>query len=187
MALSVVLTLSTTLLGVVLIPLLVRLCLGAAVSVNAPALLTSTASLALAPLGAGLALATLAPGRAALLTPYCPAVGILSTLLLVAGGAANSAALLVGAAVGWRVHAASIALPLLSALGAAAVARLAALPERATRAVVIENLVKSPTLAYVLAVRHFDAGAAAIPAASMVWLATIGAAAATSWGRVAVD
>ncbi|KAL1496415.1 hypothetical protein AB1Y20_016370 [Prymnesium parvum] len=183
-ALSVVLTLSTTIAGVVLIPLLVRLCLGAAIEVHALPLLRSTATLVLAPLLLGLAVAGLAPEAAASARRYSAAVGIASTLALVVGGAANSAGLLSAAGVGWRVHVASIALPLLSAAGALGLSRVARLPRRATRAVVIETAIKSPTLAYVLAVRHFKPGTSAVPAASMVWLAAIGAGIASGWRKV---
>ena len=103
--------------------------------------------------------------------------------LLVAGGAANSAALLLGARGAWRAHAAAVVLPALGGLVALAAARAARLPERAARTLTIETLVKSPTLAYVLAVKHFDAGAAAVPAAAMVSLAALGAGAASLWAR----
>ena len=166
-----------------LIPLLIRSCLGRTITINALALLRSTSSLVLAPLAAGVAFAHLAPRRAERLAPYSPSVGIFATLLLVVGGAANSAALLSASSVGWRAHAASVALPLLSALGAFAITSLAQLSDRTRRTVVIESLVKSPTLAYALALRHFGPCAATAPAASMVWLAAIGALAATAWGQ----
>ena len=56
--------------------------------------------------------------------------------------------------------------------------------ERAARTVTIETMVKSPTLAYVLASKHFGPGVAAAPAASMVWLAAVGAGVAIAWRRL---
>ncbi len=55
---------------------------------------------------------------------------------------------------------------------------------RNRRTLVVETLSKSPTLAYVLAKRHFGDNAAAIPAAGMVSLAIVGAAVATVWTAV---
>lgn len=187
-ALSVVMTLSSTLLGVALTPLLVRCLLGTAVQSDALALLRSTASLVLAPLVAGVAAARMQPAFAARAAPWCPVVGVAATLTLVVGGAAACSPLLTmgaGAGAGLATHAASILLPVVGGLGSLAVARAARLPERAKRTLVIESVVKSPTLAYVLARRHFVSGAAAVPAASMVWLAAIGATLASLWGRSA--
>ena len=82
---------------------------------------------------------------------------------------------------------AAVLLPTLGGLFALGVARAARLPERKARTLVIETMVKSPTLAYVLALRHFGARAAAVPAAAMVWLAALGAAAASAWQRVPVE
>merc|ERR1711924_382959 len=110
--------------------------------------------------------------------------GVLSTLVLVAGGASSSASLLVASDGAWRAHAAAVALPLAGGAVALALAKLARLPERVTRTLTIETMIKSPTLAYVLALRHFSPRAAAVPAAAMVWLAALGAATASMWRRV---
>ena len=48
----------------------------------------------------------------------------------------------------------------------------------------IETLVKSPTLAAVLAREHLGSNAAAVPAAGMIWLAVVGSVVAYGWGRV---
>ena len=65
-------------------------------------MLRSVASLVLGPLAAGLGLGVCAPRLVARAAPLCPAAGVAATLLLVAGGAANSAALLLGARGAWR-------------------------------------------------------------------------------------
>ena len=126
LALSVVLTVSTTVLGVVATPALVQLLLGATVAVDAAAMLGSIARLVLLPLAAGLAAGQYLPALVARLQPALPRLGIAALLGLVAGGSANAASLLLGAAA-WRAHAASILLPLIGgavALAIAAVARL---------------------------------------------------------------
>eukprot|EP00908_Phaeocystis_cordata_P004154 Transcript_14542.p1 GENE.Transcript_14542~~Transcript_14542.p1 ORF type:complete len:444 (-),score=39.66 Transcript_14542:853-2163(-) len=111
LALSVVLTVSTTLGGVLVTPALVKLLLGGAVAVDAVAVLRSTASIVLLPLLSGVAAARLLPSTAARAAPACPSVGILATLLLVTGGAANSAAaLLRGGAATWKLHVGAVAM-----------------------------------------------------------------------------
>jgi BASS family bile acid:Na+ symporter len=104
-----------------------------------------------------------------------PLVGVAATLCLVGGGAANSAKI----SFGFRATLASILLPVLGGFVASLIAR--GLPERSKRTLVIEVLSKSPTLAYVLALKHFDAAAAAVPAAGMVSLAVVGALVASGW------
>ena len=49
----------------------------------------------------------------------------------------------------------------------------------------IETLSKSPTLAYVLASKHFGLSASTIPAAGMISLAVIGAIVGSIWSIVA--
>ena len=102
-ALSVVCTLSTTVLGVVATPFLVGGLLGRAVDANAGGVLRTVASLVLAPLLAGSALSGLAPGLVGRLSPGLPTLGVLATLVLVAGGSSTSAAsFLASAATGGR-------------------------------------------------------------------------------------
>ena len=185
LALSVVLTVSTTVLGVVATPALVQLLLGATVAVDAAAMLGSIARLVLLPLAAGLAAGQYLPALVARLQPSLPRLGVAALLGLVAGGSANAASLLLGAAA-WRAHAASILLPLVGGAVALAIAAVARLDGRAARTLSIETAIKSPTLAFVLAQTHFESAAvAAVPAASMVWLAAIGAAAASAWRHLA--
>ena len=133
----------------------------------------------LAPLGAGVLTAALFPRVARLLKPFCAPAGIVSTSLLVAGGAA--------AAYGvssWRAHVGVICMPLVAAALALALAKTSGLRGAAPRTVAIETLVKSPTLAAVLAREHLGTNAAAVPAAGMIWLAVVGAVVAYGWGRV---
>ena len=183
-ALSVVLTTSTTLAGVVLTPCLASTLLATTVAVEAGAILRSTASLVLAPLATGLVFARAAPALAARVVPWCAPAGVLATTGLVCGGAANAARVLVGAGA-WRAHAGVVVLALASAGLAYCASRAAGLGEREGRTVAIETLVKSPTLAFVLARTHLGEPAAGVAAAAMIWLAILGAAVASMWGRMA--
>lgn len=180
-SLSVVCTVSTTLLGVVATPLLVKLLLGGStVVVNGMAVLRSVVSLVLGPLAVGMGMGRLTPRTVAKLArTVCPLTGIGATLLLVAGGAANVAA---ASLWSWRAVGASILLPLGG--GAAAWLLTRHLEDTTQRTVVVEVLSKSPTLAYVLALKHFNAAAATVPAAAMVSLAVVGAMVASLWSLV---
>jgi len=150
------------------------------------AVLQSVASLVLLPLVCGLSLGRYAPKFVQRISPFSPIVGVISTLILVAGGAANSALGVDRVSV-----LASCLLPVIGG-GLALLLSYTNLPplqkkmeETSRRALVIETLSKSPTLAYVLAQKHFGQSAASIPAAGMVSLAVVGAAVASVWSIIA--
>jgi BASS family bile acid:Na+ symporter len=115
-------------------------------------------------------------------------IGVLSTMILVAGSAANSAFSLgmdTASIIG------SCLLPILGG-GLALLLSYLRLPkdkeamnETSRRTLVVETLSKSPTLAYVLARKHFGQSAATVPAAGMISLAIIGAVVASVWSMVA--
>lgn len=185
-ALSVVCTLSTTLLGVLLTPLSVQLFLNCFVEVDGVGVLKSVSNLVLFPLLAGLSLGKIKPSLVKRLEPICPPIGVLATLILVAGGASNSASFLArGDSI--KIILASCLLPLLGGgiawiLSYIKVNEKIKISEEASRrALVIEVLSKSPTLSYVLAIKHFGRSAAFIPAAAMISLAILGAIVATVW------
>jgi BASS family bile acid:Na+ symporter len=184
-ALSVICTLSTTLLGVLATPLLIRCLLGCSVVdlVDGRGVLESVASLVLVPLACGLGLGRLVPKvimeKA---SPFLPTFGVLATLVLVAGGASNS----ISSTTVGGCSLASILLPscLLSCLGGVVawlVAKSMGMEERSKRTLVMETFSKSPTLAYLIGRKHFGPSAAAIPAAAMVTLAVLGALIASIW------
>ncbi len=202
-ALSVVCTMTTTLLGVIATPLLIRCMLGCVVSVNAMSVVRSVASLVLIPLSLGLSLGRIAPHRVQKLRGIFPSLGLFATLILVTGGAANAASsgifgtmamagmtttktvamTTIGRTMDWTAITASC---LLACLGGGIAWILSNIltpnmSEKCRRMLVMETLSKSPTLAYVLAEKHFGRTAAAIPAVAMVSLAVIGAALASLW------
>jgi BASS family bile acid:Na+ symporter len=185
-ALSVICTLSTTLLGVVATPLLVKGLLGQSVQVDTNGVVRSVASMVLLPLLFGLSFGQILPPKIIKsITPVLPTLGVLATIILVIGGASNLQ--LKQQCFG------SVVLPsCLLCLASGVVSwwfvnqRLKGPKEEATkRALVIETLSKSPTLAYVLACQHFEPSAKAIPAAAMVTLAILGASIASLWSILA--
>lgn len=183
-ALSIICTLTSTLVGVIATPFLIKTLLGTVVFVDSIAVLKSVASLVLVPLTMGLTIGSLADDFTTKISGVYPVIGVLSTLVLCAGGAANSALLLGGYDASSVV--ASCLLPIIGGLFAWIFTRtrpLHKMTSTSRRALVIETLSKSPTLAYVLALKHFD-DAAKIPAAGMVSLAVIGALVASIWSMI---
>lgn len=183
-SLSVVCTLSTTILGVAATPLVIGTLLGKSIPIDGVAVLKSTARLVLAPLCAGIALSGVFPN----LPKRIPTakLGISAMMILCAGGAANSAASLLGSTLWKSAVACSVLLPVVGGAVALALANVLKIEEKSKRTLVVEVLSKSPTVAYVIALRHFDAATATVPSAGMVSLAILGALVASIWSNFAV-
>ena len=190
-ALSVSCTLSTTLLGIIAIPVLVEKMLSTVVVVDSIGVLKSVAQLVLCPLVLGLSLGkVIQPSLVQRLQSICPLVGVLATLVLVAGGASNFAFISngIGKSDLCSILLAAYLLPILGGAFAWIFSFLKSndrgMNEPSRRTLVVETLSKTPTLAYVLAKKHFSELSAAIPAAAMVSLAIVGAVVATLWSMI---
>ena len=190
-ALSVSCTLSTTLLGIIAIPVLVEKMLSTVVVVDSIGVLKSVAQLVLCPLVLGLSLGkVIKPSLVQRLQSVCPLVGVLATLVLVAGGASNFAFISngIGKSDLCSILLAAYLLPILGGAFAWIFSFLKSndrgMNEPSRRTLVVETLSKTPTLAYVLAKKHFSELSAAIPAAAMVSLAIVGAMVATLWSMI---
>ena len=179
-ALSVACTLSTTLLGIVAIPILAERMLSTVVVVDSIGVLKSVAQLVLGPLLLGLGVGTIKPSLTERLQSIFPVVGVLATLVLVSGGASNCTNI-ISSGVN-NILLASYLLPLLGGFTAWIVSFLKpSMAESSRRTLVVETLSKSPTLAFVLSQKHFAEATASIPAASMISLAVVGAIVSTVW------
>jgi BASS family bile acid:Na+ symporter len=188
-ALSIICTISTTLLGVIATPLLVHQLLGYTVDVNGYGVIKTIASLILLPILSGSFISTIFPKAIKKISPFLPALGIFSTLVLVAGGSSNtlitaSTLAVRGSSLGLSLLVPSCLLSVLGAIIAWCVTSALKMDEQTKKTLVVETLSKSPTLAYVLAMKHFDLSAASIPAAAMVTLAIIGALVASIWATI---
>ena len=190
-ALSVSCTLSTTLLGIIAIPVLVEKMLSTVVVVDSIGVLKSVAQLVLCPLVLGLSVGkVIKPSLVERLQSVCPLVGVLATLVLVAGGASNFAFISngIGKSDLCSILLAAYLLPILGGAFAWIFSFLKSndrgMNEPSRRTLVVETLSKTPTLAYVLAKKHFSELSAAIPAAAMVSLAIVGAVVATLWSMI---
>lgn len=185
-AMSVICTLSTTLLGVIATPLLAKVLLGESVLVDVQGVFRSVASLVLLPLISGLSLGKLlSPKTMKVISPILPTLGVFATLILVIGGASN---VMFGhiSSTWTSVVLPSCLLCLGSGIGAWILIEklMKGAKETTKRALVIETLSKSPTLAYVLACRHFGHSSGTVPAAAMVTLAVLGALIASLWSTL---
>lgn len=182
-ALSIICTISTTLLGVIATPLLVHQLLGYTVDVNGYGVIKTIASLILLPILSGSFISTIFPKAIKKISPFLPALGIFSTLVLVAGGSSNTF-VTTSTSLGLSLLVPSCLLSVLGAIIAWCVTSALKMDEQTKKTLVVETLSKSPTLAYVLAMKHFDLSAASIPAAAMVTLAVIGALVASIWATI---
>ena len=178
-ALSVVLTTSTTLLGCVATPFLASRLLRSTIAVDGGAILASTASLVLAPLGAGVLTAALFPRVARRLRPFCAPAGIVSTSLLVAGGAAAAYGVLVVARARRRGRDASPCRSSRPGSGKDVGVERSGAAHRGHR-----DARQEPDARGRARARAPRLICAAVPAAGMIWLAVVGAAVAAGWGRV---
>jgi bile acid:Na+ symporter, BASS family len=179
--LSVAMTTVSTLLAPILTPALAKLLAGATVPLDAGALVASTASVVLAPLAAGAALAAACPGLVARLAPFAPLAAVTATCLVCGAILGTSAPSLAG--VGARTVAAVAALHTLG-FGAGYVgARVLGMPETAARTASIETGMQNSALAAVLAAQAWPglAGAGAPGAISACVHSLIGSALAGWW------
>merc|ERR1719247_2014268 len=82
-ALSVLMTTSTTIGCIFMTPLICKLVLGTVVPIDAIGIVVSTFQVVLAPIFLGVGLNTLAPKLCKAVAPYTPVVGVIATVMLV--------------------------------------------------------------------------------------------------------
>lgn len=179
-ALSVVMTMCSTLAAVIMTPLLTQALAGTMVRVDGWGLLASTAKVVLAPVLLGVALNRVAPRAVARVQPMAPLVSVLGVTLIVAsiigqsGGAirASAGGLLLAVLL---LHAGGFTLGYWSA-------RLFGYAPRVARTVSIEVGMQNSGLGVVLARQHFVDPLTAVPGAiSSVFHSVIGSALAGWW------
>jgi BASS family bile acid:Na+ symporter len=186
-ALSVLMTTSTTLGCIFMTPLICKLVLGSVVPVDAVGIVISTLQVVLAPIFLGVGLNTIAPKFCAAASKYSPTIGVLATVLLVGASVAQCAAPIVGA--GLPLQLACLGLHAFGGILGYLVTQLFGFDVRTCRTVAIETAMKSSAFGFVLASLHFGAFAVRVPSAvSVVWMAITGSALAVYWqGKPAKD
>jgi BASS family bile acid:Na+ symporter len=182
-ALSIVLTLCSTVLAFVLTPLWTSLLVGAAVPVDPVALCLSALQLTVAPVALGVLIRWRAPRLADRIGVCGPTVAVVAFVLVTGGIVAGSAE-----AIAANIGRLALAVTLLHLIGFAAgyaVARLTGFPEAVCRTVSIEVGMQNGGMASALARQHFAALplAAAAGVCSSVMQNVIGGIAAAIWKR----
>jgi BASS family bile acid:Na+ symporter len=103
-ALSVIMTLATTLGAIVMTPALCKFMLGTVVPVDAKGIAVSTLQVVLAPLGVGMLANRYTPGFVKAVLPFAPVLGVVSTCLLVASAVAQVAEPIMNAGLSLQVR-----------------------------------------------------------------------------------
>ncbi|CAI5485663.1 unnamed protein product [Closterium sp. Naga37s-1] len=180
-ALSVLMTTFSTLLAVVMTPLLTSLLAGRFVPVNGAALFMSTLQVVMLPVFTGCLLARLFPAVARHLALFSPVLAVLTVALIVAGAISGSAATIRGAALPLLLSV--LALHGLGfALGYLLPRAVLRLDESASRTISIEVGMQNSVLGVVLAMQHFpDPRVAAPCAVSSVMHSLCGSLLAAAW------
>jgi len=179
-ALSVLMTTSTTIGCIFMTPLICKMVLGAIVPIDAMGIVVSTFQVVLAPIFLGVAANTLAPKVCKACATYTPVVGVLATVLLVGASVAKCAGPILNA--GLPLQLACLALHLLGGILGFFATKAAGFDERTCRTVAIETAMKSSAFGFLLASLHFGAFNVRVPSAvSVVWMAIVGSVLAVYW------
>lgn len=179
-ALSVLMTTSTTLGCIFMTPLLCKSLLGAVVPIDALGIVRSTFEVVLAPIFLGVGMNTIAPKICKAVAPFTPSIGVIATILLVGASVAKCAQPIANA--GLPLQFACLALHLFGGLLGYFLTKGAGFNEKTCRTVCIETAMKSSAFGFLLATKHFGAfGVRVPPAVSVVWMAITGSLMAVYW------
>lgn len=179
-ALSVIMTTTTTLGCVLMTPLICKLAIGALVPMNVYGMAVSTLQVVLLPIISGIMLNELAPNFCRCLEPLCVLGGLCATSALVGGSLSQCADSVLAA--GWRLHAAAVLLHVLGGVIGYFGCKILGFSEKINRTTAIETSMKSAAWGYLLAALHFGSYAVRVPAAvSTVWVALVGSCIAVFW------
>eukprot|EP00928_Gymnodinium_smaydae_P064203 TRINITY_DN47603_c0_g1_i1.p1 TRINITY_DN47603_c0_g1~~TRINITY_DN47603_c0_g1_i1.p1 ORF type:complete len:485 (+),score=116.30 TRINITY_DN47603_c0_g1_i1:87-1457(+) len=179
-ALSVLMTTSTTLGCIVMTPLICKMVLGTVVPVDALGIVWSTLQVVLAPIFLGVGVNTLAPRLCKALEPFTPVIGVVSTVALVGASVAKCAVHI--AQAGTPLQLACLGLHLFGGVLGYFAALMSGYDERTCRTVAIETAMKSSAFGFLLASLHFGAFDVRVPCAvSVVWMAIVGSVLAVYW------
>lgn len=179
-ALSVLMTITTTLGAVVCTPLVAEVFVGAIVPVDSLGMLQSAVEMVLFPILCGVATRAALPQTTLRLEPLIPNLGLGTALPLIGGVLAGNAPAILSA--GLRLHLATLAFHLAAGLLGYAAAAFTGSDERICRTVAIEVAMKNNIFACLLAAAHFESKAVQIPpATACIWCPIVAAAMASYW------
>ena len=184
-ALSVLMTTVTTIAGIFMTPLLCKLILGAVVPVDAAGIAISCMQVVLAPIVVGMAANKFLPKVVEKVLPATPVVGVVSTCLLVASAVSQCSASIMTAGINLQLPV--MLLHLISGLAGYFIPKALKFNETQCRTMAIETAMKSSAFGFLLAKLHFSQYGARVPsAASVVWMALVGATLAVVWRFIPV-
>lgn len=184
-ALSVLMTTVTTIAGIFMTPLLCKMILGAVVPVDAAGIAVSCMQVVLAPIVVGMAANKYLPKVVEKVLPATPVIGVVSTCLLVASAVSQCSASIMSA--GLNLQLPVMLLHLVSGLVGYFLPKALKFNETQCRTMAIETAMKSSAFGFLLAKLHFKQYGARVPsAASVVWMALVGATLAVIWRFIPV-
>jgi len=184
-ALSVLMTTSTTIGCIFMTPLIAKLVLGTIVPVDAAGIAMSTIQVVLAPIVLGVICNKFAFKTCRAVEPFCPVVGVICTVLLVSSSVAQCASAILDAGVTLQVS--LILLHLVGGIIGYWMMRLFKYDEVTSRTSAIETAMKSSAFGFLLASLHFGDYLVRVPAAvSVVWMAVMGSTMAVIWRFIPV-
>mmetsp|Transcript_3109 Transcript_3109/g.4646 ORF Transcript_3109/g.4646 Transcript_3109/m.4646 type:complete len:826 (-) Transcript_3109:191-2668(-) len=185
-ALSILMTLATTIGATFMIPIISTLVMGQSVKLDSVGIALSTVQVFLAPMAAGMALKRFVPKAVDAMMPLTPVIGVVATCLLVGSAVAQSATAIL--AEGIRLQLPVILLHALGAIAGYWAMRSIGEDEISSRTSGIETCMKSSALGFLLAKLHFPDYDVRVPAAvSVVWVALMGASIAVIWRALPLD
>jgi len=179
-ALSVLMTMTSTFAAVLLTPLLTKWLAGTLVKIDAAGLCLSTVQVVLIPVWLGLLANRFIPKTSQRFSKLSPLISVIAIVLIVSSVIGQNREIILTA--GWRL----LLAPALLHLGGFglgyAVARLFRLPEESVRTISIEVGMQNSGLGTVLATKHFPGSLAPAPCAiSAVYHSLIGSVLAGAW------
>ena len=182
-ALSVLMTTSTTVGCLFMTPLICKQVLGTVIPVDAWGIAKSTFQVIVLPIILGVTLNTFAYKTCRKIEPFSPIVGIFSTIFLVGASIAKCATEIMNGGLSLQI--ACVILHLAGGLLGYFACKLANYNEMVARTTAIETSMKSSAFSFLLATLHFgDPAVRVIPAISVVWMAIIGSSLAVFWRNI---
>lgn len=179
-ALSIIMTTATTVGVIFMTPLICASVLGTVVPVDAVGIMISTLQVVAAPVILGMTANAVVPDFCKALTPICPVIGVIATVILVGASVAKCSAEILAA--GWSLQFPLAALHLTGGLVGYFLAKKLGYTEKTARTTAIETSMKSSAFGFLLATLHFSDFMVRVPCAvSVVWMAVVGSSMAVIW------
>lgn len=179
-ALSIIMTTATTVGVIFMTPLIAQLVLGTVVPVDAVGIVISTLQVVAAPVILGMTANAVAPDICKAVTPICPVVGVVATVVLVGASVAKCSTEILAA--GWSLQFPLAILHLVGGLVGYFLSKKLGYTEKTSRTMAIETSMKSSAFGFLLASLHFSDFMVRVPCAvSVVWMAVVGSTMSVVW------